>query len=80
MQKDYPPHPLTLNDQYGKDINLRAAHFQLGDFNNKNFYATTNNAKYPHRDGFRPEKLNEQKKEDLRTHHFSLGFIRIRNK
>ena len=80
MRKDYPPHPLTSSEIFGKEINLRAAHFQLGDFSNKNFYATTNNAKYPNHEGFRPEKLNEEKKEDLRTHHFSLGIFRKINK
>lgn len=76
MRRDYTPHELAYSESVGKQLNLKGSHFELGNFSSKNFYATTNLVKYPNHVGFRPEKLNEEKKEDLRTHHFNLGFYR----
>ena len=73
MRRDYIPHDFDFNPSLGKELNLKGSHFELGSFSSKNFYATTNLAKYPNHVGFRPEKLNEEKKADLRTHHFNLG-------
>ena len=77
MRRDYVPHEFDTNESLGKQLNLKGSHFELGNYSNKNFYATTNLAKYPNHVGFRPEKLNEEKKADLRAHHFNLGFLSI---
>ena len=52
---------------------MRDSHYKYGDFNNKNFYATTNNLTYQKIDKFEKVQLNEDKKADLRDHHFTLG-------
>eukprot|EP01017_Pseudomicrothorax_dubius_P044800 TRINITY_DN7622_c0_g1_i4.p1 TRINITY_DN7622_c0_g1~~TRINITY_DN7622_c0_g1_i4.p1 ORF type:complete len:496 (-),score=99.24 TRINITY_DN7622_c0_g1_i4:114-1601(-) len=53
--------------------NMRASHFEYGNYNSKNFYATTNglNFRAPEFDG--RGQLNAEKLHDLRTHHFTLG-------
>ena len=73
MQRDYPPYDINPSGSVGKELNLKASHFELGNYSAKNLYATTNLCKYPPHFGFHPEKLNEEKKNDLRTHHFNLG-------
>lgn len=74
MRRDYIPFEVEPHSSLGKELNLKASHFELGSYPNKNLYATTNLCKYPPHFGFLPEKLNEEKKNDLRTHHFNLGF------
>lgn len=56
-----------------KDPNLRGTHYSLGDHSNTNYQSINKSDYLPPPQNLESAKLNDEKKNDLRTHHFLLG-------
>jgi hypothetical protein len=54
-------------------LNVKASHFQIGQVTNPTMYTTVNNRDFKHHVGHEMSRLNDEKKADLRNHHFSFG-------
>ncbi|KAL4505331.1 hypothetical protein ABPG72_002393 [Tetrahymena utriculariae] len=69
----YKPVSSENIESQGEKLALRNSHFILGDYNKPGFYNTMHNIHYPYHKGAQGAKLEEEKRRDLRTHHFQLG-------
>jgi len=54
-------------------LNVRASHFQFGPHEPSKTFYTISQKDYKEHTGFQAPKLNEEKKRDLRSSHFTLG-------
>jgi hypothetical protein len=69
----YQPKTAQLEESQKDKLNLRASHFTLGDYDPNKGFRSTNARDFKAHEGFIPPALNEEKKRDLRTHHFVFG-------
>lgn len=73
MKRDYNAKQGEGMGNLGNQLGLKASNFDFGSYQRPNFYSSTTKMSYKPQRDFRPESLNEDKKRDLRTHHFSFG-------
>ena len=52
---------------------FKQSHLKFGDYNSDNFYTSAKSAHFQHPGRQEIAKINEEKLQDLRSHHFKLG-------
>ena len=72
-RRDYVEYPIDANSLNTKDPNLRGTHYSLGDHSNTNYQSINKSDYLPPPQNLESAKLNDEKKNDLRNHHFLLG-------
>lgn len=73
-RRDYVEYPIDAGSLNPNDPNLRGTHYSLGNDKDQAQYTSINKSDYlPPPSHLESAKLNDEKKNDLRTHHFLLG-------
>ena len=76
--KDYPEWPIDANTQTISNAMLRKTHFVPGIENqNRRFMSMYKEEFMPHPSG-QNRQLNAEVQKDLRSHHFTLGFDKLK--
>lgn len=71
--RDYRPWELPGLDQKAQTYKFQKTNLNMGDNHHPGRWTSVHDKDYVKHDYVAPSRLNEEKKQDLRTHHFNFG-------